>query len=72
MKQKHDIGKDPARMEFYLSPEDLMFKLTNICRENIRKHLLALDPQTHLFDTVPKLELPKLLTNFLLYSMSLE
>ena len=72
MKQKHDIGEDPARMEFYLSPKDLMFKLTNICRENIRKHLLALDPHTHLFDAVPKLGLPKLLTNFLLYSMSLE
>ena len=55
VEQKHDMREDPARVEFYLSPEDLMFKLTNICRENIRKHLLDSDPQRHLFDAVPKL-----------------
>ena len=72
MEKKHDIEADPARMEFYLAPEDLKFTLTNICRENIRKHLLDLDPHTHLFYRVPKLGLPKLLSNFLLYGMSLE
>ena len=70
--QKHDIEGDPARMEFYLSPEDLKFTLTNICRDAIRKHLLDLDPHSPLFHRIPRLGLPKLLSNFLLYDMSLE
>ena len=38
----------------------------------IRKHLLKLDPHTHLFSRVPQLGLPSLLTEYLLYGASLE
>ena len=46
-------------------------ELKHICREAIRKHLLSLDRHTHLFVRVPQLGLPDLLTNYLLYHMSL-
>ena len=69
--QKYHIRRGPARVAFYLSTEDLKFTLINICREDIRKHLLDLDPHTHLFCRIPKLGLSKSLTNFLLYNMSL-
>ena len=72
MEKKYHIRRGPARVAFYLSTEDLKFTLKNICRENIRKHLLDLDPHSHLFYRVPKLGLPKLLADFLLYYMSLQ
>ena len=40
--------------------------------EAIRNHLLKLDPHIHLFGRVPKLGLPSLLTEYLLYGTSLE
>ena len=46
--------------------------LRHICRETIRKHLLNLDPHTHLFDRMPRLGLPSLLTRYLLYYKSLD
>ena len=46
--------------------------LKHLCREAIKQHLLHLDPQTHLFGRVPKLRLPKLMTEYLLYNVSLE
>ena len=49
MEKKYHIHRGPARVAFYLSTEDLKFTLKNICRENIRKHLLDLDPHSHLF-----------------------
>ena len=45
--------------------------LKHICRETIRKHLLKLDPQQHLFSRIPELELPSSLNSYLLYYMSL-
>ena len=38
----------------------------------IRKHLPHLDPRTHLFGRVPRIGLPSLLTDYLLYDMSLD
>ena len=37
------------------------------CRNVIRKHLLELDPHENLFIRVPRLGLPSLLTEYLLY-----
>ena len=57
-------------------PECLKFRevkdtLKHICRQTIRKHLLKLDPQQHLFGRIPKLGLPSSLNSYLLYYMSL-
>ena len=51
--------------------EDLKLNLKHICREAIRKHLLDVDPHTHLFIRVPQLQLPSSLTEYLLYNLSL-
>ena len=55
-----------------LFEENLQFKLKHLCREAIRKHLLSLDPHSHLFGRVPRLGLPSLLNRYLLYDMSLD
>ena len=59
-------------MADYLPQIQIKFNLKHLCREAIRKHLLKLDPHTHLFDRVPRLGLPSLLTEYLLYDMSLD
>ena len=46
--------------------------LMELSIEAIRNHLLKLDPHTHLFGRVPKLGLPSLLTEYLLYGASLD
>ena len=46
--------------------------LKNTCREALRKHLISLDPHTHLFNRIPQLGLPTLITDYLLYSSSLD
>ena len=48
------------------------FSLQHLCREAIRKQLLKVDPHAHLFGRIPKLALPKSLTEYLLYYMSLD
>ena len=58
-------------------PEELKFKgeklqLKQFCREAIRKHLRKLDPHQHLFGRIPKLGLPSMVTEYLLFDMSLE
>ena len=55
----------------YLLNTELKLCLKHLCRESIRKHLLKLDPHTHLFDRVPSLGLPKSLTEYLLYYQTL-
>ena len=47
-------------------------RLKQICRETIRHHLISLDPHTHLFKRIPRLQLPSILTRYLLYNMSLD
>ena len=56
----------------YLQNEDLRLCLKHLCSETIRNHHLHLDPHDHLFDRVPRLGLPTLLTDYLLYGMSLD
>ena len=41
--------------------------LKHLCRETIRKHLIELNPHQHLFEKIPKLELPTLMNEYLLY-----
>ena len=53
----------------HLQPQ---FNLKDICRRKIREHLLHLDPHTHLFSRVPKLEIPDTLRGYLLYEQKLD
>ena len=46
--------------------------LNHLCREAIRKHLLEMDPYTHLFDRVPQLGLPTSLCAYVLYNQTLD
>ena len=50
--------------------KNLNFK--HLCREAIREHLVDLDPHEHLFGRIPQLELPSVLTEYLLYNCSLD
>ena len=52
--------------------EDLRLQLRHICREAIRKHLLELDRHTNLFKKIPQLPLPRVLTSYLLFDISVE
>ena len=54
----------------YLKPSGEIC-LKNISRESIRKHLLQLS-DVNLFARIPKLELPQLMTSYLLYDVSLD
>ena len=46
-------------------------KLKHMCREAIRQHLIDLNRYENLFHRIPKLNLPYLLTKYLLYNTSL-
>ena len=59
-----------VQIPLYLMPER-MPHLKHLCREAIREHLLKLDPHAHLFGRVPRLGLPSLMTDYLLYNVSL-
>ena len=54
----------------YLKPKESCLK--HLCRDAVRNHLLELDPHTHLFNRVPRLGLPSLITEYLLYNVSLD
>ena len=60
-----------SKFEMDVVPET-QINLKHICREAIRKHLLSLDPHTHLFGRVPRLGLPTLLQSYLLYEQTLD
>ena len=64
-------GETVGEIVDYGSPEQRLY-LKHICREAIRKHLLKLEPHTHLFGRVPRLGLPSSLSRYLLYCMSLD
>ena len=51
----------------FLLHQDLKFGLKHLCREAIRKHLIHLDPHTHLFGRIPQLQLPPALSKYLYY-----
>ena len=68
-----DYGREhKAVVPNYLLFDDLKLNLKHLCREAIRKHLLKLDPHTHLFGRVPRLGLPFLLNDYLLYDVTCE
>ena len=56
----------------YLKETEDRLSLKHICRESIRKHLINIDGYANLFLRIPKVGLPRMLSNFLLYNMSLE
>ena len=56
----------------FLRRKELKFCLKHLCREAIRKHLINLDPHTHLFGRIPQLRLPSSLSKYLLYYLSLD
>ena len=45
-------------------------RLKHMCRKAIKKHLIDLNRHQHLFDRIPKLNLPRQLTSYLLYDVS--
>ena len=61
-------GESPLRPKW----KNLELFLNKCAEKHIRKHLLELDPHTHLFDLVPTLGLPELLSAYLLYNISLD
>ena len=63
------INKTLENIPEYLRPT---MCLKDMCRRAIRKHLIELYPKNHLFERIPQLKLPHLLTRYLLYNMSLE
>ena len=63
-----DVDKIPEELKF----EEEKFQLKHICREAIRKHLLELDPHQHLFGRIPQLDLPSIVTEYLLFNQSLD
>ena len=62
------IRKDAVPIPEYQNPEKVA-SLMHLCREAVRNHLLDLDPHTHLFDRVPRLGLPSLITDYLIYNV---
>ena len=50
----------------------LKLNVKNLCREAIRKHMLSLDPHSHLFGRVPRLGLPVSLPSYLLFNFTLD
>ena len=59
------IDEGSIHMPVYLNPKEK--HLQHLCR--IRKHLLNLD---HLFNRIPRIPLPSLITDYLLYNVSLD
>ena len=51
----------------YMQMTDLNICLKQMCRTIIRKHLIRLNPESHLFRRIPQLYLQYLLTSYLLY-----
>ena len=61
-----------AEVPEYLFHKELQMCLKHLCREAIRNHLLELDPHTHLFSRIPRLELPSSINDYLLYNQTLD
>ena len=47
-------------------------RLSDLCRERIRNHLLELDPHQNMFVRVPRLGLPATLARYLVHDMSID
>ena len=71
------VEEDFVPPVFLPKPEFLQFKdvkmqLKHQCREVIIKHLIDLDPHSHLFGRISQLPLPSALKSYMLYNVSLE
>lgn len=55
-----------------LKQEKQCTDLKHFCRMSIREHIVKADPNVHLFQQIPKIGLPSLLNDYLLYNISLE
>ena len=56
----------------FLQMTALKLNLKHTCREAIRKHLLHLDRHANLFNRIPKLELPSLVVEYLLFDINIK
>ena len=61
-----------AKLPDLLKFEEIKLRLKHLVRQAIRKRLLSLDPHVHLFNRIPKLGLPSLVTRYLLFNVSLD
>ena len=66
----YGISRD--RVPDYLKHNEIKLNFNHICRQAIRKHLLDVDPYSHLFGRIPRLGLPNSVTEYLLYELSLD
>ena len=64
------IDETKFQVPDYLKPPE--FSLKHLCRETIRKHLLDIDPHQNLFVRIPQFGLPSLISEYLLYNVSLD
>ena len=64
------VDETKVKVPNYLKPS-AEISLMNICRETIRKHLLQMS-SINLFIRVPRLPLPRLMTSYLLYNVTLD
>ena len=71
-KQKRDTDDIDEIAQYFLNLKAGKMQLMHICREAIRKHLLELDPHQHLFARVPRLGLPEVMNQYLLFDESLD
>ena len=70
-------GETSHRMADALSPipsyfQEMDINLKQFCRDTIRKHLLDLNSQENLFHRVPRLGLPKILSQYLVYNVCID
>ena len=62
----------PDQIPDYVKQQDEERHLKHLCRVRIRNHLLELDPHENLFVRVPELRLPKSLTSYLLFDVTVD
>ena len=58
------------KMAFFFRFNEIGIQLKHLCREAIRKYLIKLEPNVHLFNRIPQLDLPNIITEYLLYCVS--
>ena len=57
---------------YFLREDHVQICLIHQCRKVIRKRLIDVSPNEHLFNRVELIGLPSILTNYLLYDMSID
>ena len=72
LKKLSHEDKDSLRIFKLRHEKHRMFDLKHLCRKAIRTHLIRLNPHLHLFNRIPKLGLPHVETQYLLFDMSID